>query len=144
MGVDTDAQRGTKLRREHQEEPRRHDVLWFADGNVVLATDKYLFKVYKGLLSMHSSVFKDMFELPNVGESSDGQSDGVLVQEMYEGVPLVTLVGDKGEDVACLLRALFEHQYVFITQLYGLYQLSSEATTIVTMPIPPSTSSLLS
>ncbi len=43
--------------------PKRHDVLWIPDGNVVLATDSFLFKVHKGVLSMQSSVFKDMFDL---------------------------------------------------------------------------------
>ncbi|KLO16676.1 hypothetical protein SCHPADRAFT_202954 [Schizopora paradoxa] len=30
---------------------------------------------------------------------------------MYEGLPLVTLVGDDGEDVAHLLRAVYEPRY---------------------------------
>ncbi|KLO06116.1 hypothetical protein SCHPADRAFT_1002517 [Schizopora paradoxa] len=111
MDVQMQDERGSKRRREDQDEPQRHDILWFPDGNVVLATDKYLFKVYKGLLSMHSSVFKGMFELPNVGGAIGGQNTGGVVQEEYEGVPLITLVGDKGEDVAHLLRALYERRY---------------------------------
>ncbi|KLO06114.1 hypothetical protein SCHPADRAFT_946356 [Schizopora paradoxa] len=105
MNVETEEDRRGKRRREDQDEPQRHEVLWFTDGNVVLATDKYLFKVFKGILSMLSAVFRDMFEL---GESSGGES---VVQEMYEGVPLVTLVDDQGEDVAHLLRALYDHRY---------------------------------
>ena len=112
MNVETEEDRGGKRRREDQDEPQRHDVMWFPDGNVVLATDKYLFKVFKGVLSMHSSVFKDMFELV---ESSDRQADGDSVQEMYDGVPLVTLVGDEGEDVAHLLRALYDHRCVYMS-----------------------------
>ncbi len=82
--------------------PKPHDFLWFPEGNVILAADPYLFKVHKSFLSMHSSVFRDMFELPNVGDSIvDGQSVAVTSSEseLYEGLPLVTLVGDKGEDV---------------------------------------------
>jgi len=30
---------------------------------------------------------------------------------MYEGLPLVRLVEEKGEDLACLLRAVHDHQY---------------------------------
>lgn len=112
MNVETEGERGYKRRREDKDEPQRHDILWFSDGNVVLATDKYLFKVYKGLLSMHSSVFRDMFELPNVGGSSAGDDGCGTGQEMYDGVPLVTLVGDEGEDVAHLLQAIYDHRYV--------------------------------
>ncbi|KLO06118.1 hypothetical protein SCHPADRAFT_861672 [Schizopora paradoxa] len=111
MDDETEDGRDSKRRREEKDEPQRHDILWFSDGNVVLATDKYLFKVYKGLLSMHSSVFRDMFELPNVGRSSAGDIDDGSAQEMYEGVPLITLAGDKGEDVVHLLRALYDHRY---------------------------------
>ena len=71
-----ESQREHKRRREENTEPeapQRHDILWFPDGNVVLATDAYLFKVYKGLLSMKSSVFRDMFE---AAEPPPGYSDG--------------------------------------------------------------------
>ncbi|KLO06812.1 hypothetical protein SCHPADRAFT_1002099 [Schizopora paradoxa] len=97
--------------------PERHDILWFPDGNVVLQTDTYLFRVHKSVLSLHSSVFKDMFELPTV---EDGASDEIMaddtagmkaLEETYEGVPLVALVGDKGEDVAHLLRTVYDHGY---------------------------------
>ncbi|KLO08385.1 hypothetical protein SCHPADRAFT_944478 [Schizopora paradoxa] len=93
--------------------PKPHDFLWFPDGNVVLATDTYLFKVHKSLLAVHSSVFRDMFELPNVGHADPmpGQGGAGLALETYEGVPMVTMVGDKGEDVAHLLRAVFEPNY---------------------------------
>lgn len=113
MDVDVEeVQRGNERRREHQGAPQPHDVLWFPDGNVVLATDVYLFKVYKGILSMHSSVFRDMFELPNVGGNGDGHIGGGMAPDSYDGLPLVTMVGDKGEDVVHLLRAVYEHQCV--------------------------------
>jgi len=35
---------------------------WFDDGNVILMSPDLAFKVYKGLLSQHSSVFRDMLE----------------------------------------------------------------------------------
>lgn len=78
---------------ESQKTPKPHDFLWFPDGSVVLATDLYLFKVHKSLLSLHSSVFKDMFEPPNMDESvAEGIGAGEA-QEMYDGLPLVTLIG---------------------------------------------------
>lgn len=93
--------------------PKPHDILWFSDGSVVLATDLYLFKVHKGVLSLHSSVFKDMFELPSIMDG--GVAGGIGTgegQEMHEGLPLVTLAGDKGEDVVHLLRRVYDSQWV--------------------------------
>ncbi len=90
--------------------PGPHNFLWYPDGNVVLATDSFLFKVHKSLLSQHSSVFRDMFELPNIDSSIANQSSAGMASESYEGLPLVTLVGDKGEDVAHLLRAVFDRE----------------------------------
>ncbi|KLO08394.1 hypothetical protein SCHPADRAFT_1000974 [Schizopora paradoxa] len=56
-----------------RDEPVRHDILWFLDGNVVLSTKIYLFRVHKSILSLHSSVFCDMFQL--VGEGSDEEKE---------------------------------------------------------------------
>ncbi|KLO16681.1 hypothetical protein SCHPADRAFT_994961 [Schizopora paradoxa] len=96
---------------EPSKSPTPHEVVWYSDGNVVLATDTYLFKVHKSLLSLHSSVFKDMFEPLNIdGSNEEGIWSGAA-QEMYEGLPVVTLVGDKGEDVVHLLRSVFEPRY---------------------------------
>ncbi len=86
--------------------PVRHDLLWFLDGNVVLATDSLLFRVHKSFLSLHSSVFKDMFDLPFVAPGD--VEDQNTAEVAYEGLPLVALAGDKGEDVAHLLRAAYE------------------------------------
>ncbi len=74
----------------------------------MLATDKFLFRVHMGVLSLHSSVFKDMFGLPTV----DGPIAGGMAPEMYGDLPLVTLVGDKGDDVVHLLRAAYERRCV--------------------------------
>ncbi len=86
--------------------------LWFPDGNVVLATNSLLFKVHKSILSLQSSVFKDMFDLPTVDGSHPVQGTVGIVPEMYDGLPLVTLVGDKGEDVAHLLGAVYKRRCV--------------------------------
>ncbi len=80
-----------------QKAPQPHDVLWLHDGNVVLATDSLLFKVHKTVLSLQSSVFRDMFELPTVvGTRTDADGGAGMMPELYEGLPVVTLVGDEG------------------------------------------------
>jgi len=99
--------------------PERHGVLWLPDGNVVLATDSLLFRVHKSVLSLHSSVFKDMFDLPF---TPAGNLDGNARQQLsataavtsceeYEGLPMVSLAGDKGKEVAHLLLAAYDRGY---------------------------------
>lgn len=132
---------------DHPNTPVPHDILWFPDGNVVLATDAYIFKVFKGILSMHSSVFRDMFELQTVNDSTAGRGgDGGIAPELYEGLilPLVTLVGDKGEDIAHLLRSIFDRECVFLPSFSELQSLTRHVpkdTITVTTTIRLSTSS---
>ena len=74
--------------------PRRHPQLWFEDGTVILSTPELLFKVYKGILSLNVTVFKEMFSLPQ-------PADGV---EMLDGIPVVHLQDD-GDDLVHFLSA---------------------------------------
>ncbi|KAH8828624.1 hypothetical protein DL96DRAFT_1012511 [Flagelloscypha sp. PMI_526] len=54
---------------------------WFDDGNLILqSNDGIRFKVYRGLLALHSTVFSDMFTLPQP-----------LNQELVESCPFVVL-----------------------------------------------------
>lgn len=109
MDVDSEDQNDT----EHEYEPKTpkpHEFLWFPDGNIVLATDTHLFKVHKSVLSLHSSVFKDMFDLPGAYGSTAGRSSAGVVPDLYEKLPVVTLAGDDGEDVAHLLRTVYERR----------------------------------
>jgi hypothetical protein len=41
----------------------RSDI-WFEDGNVILQTSDKMYRAHRGVLSMHSTVFKDMFGVP--------------------------------------------------------------------------------
>ncbi|KLO19249.1 hypothetical protein SCHPADRAFT_83283 [Schizopora paradoxa] len=93
--------------------PLPHKILWFYSGDVVLSTDKFLFKVHKEILSLHSTVFKDMFGIPVPDDSQIGEdkTSTETSQEMYQGLPLVELTGDKGEDVVHLLRTVYEQHY---------------------------------
>ena len=77
--------------------PERHGQLWFDDGNVVLLADNVAFKVHRSLLSRHSTVFKDLFELSQPSAALDEQLDGV---------PLVKL-HDSSHDLADLLDVIY-------------------------------------
>ena len=47
------------------ENPLTHDAeLWFPDGSIVLQAEAIYFKIYAGILSQASPVFRDMFSLP--------------------------------------------------------------------------------
>lgn len=76
------------------------------DGNVILFTDKTLYRVHKSVLASQSAFFKDMFSLP-APAAPDG-ADGV-----YDGVKTVKMVGDLDEDVGCLLTMLYDSRYVW-------------------------------
>ncbi|GJE90726.1 hypothetical protein PsYK624_068700 [Phanerochaete sordida] len=70
------------------------EELWYPDGTVVLQAGFMRFRVYKGVLSKHSSVFADMFAMPQPVEAG-----------AYEGCPLV-VIHDSEEDTRAFLHAL--------------------------------------
>ncbi|KLO13579.1 hypothetical protein SCHPADRAFT_355310 [Schizopora paradoxa] len=88
---------------------KRHDTLWFSDGNIVLSAvesstgDTIVFCIHKSSLARQSKVFESMFELPQGADTGDG------VVEAYGGLnlPLVR-VPDAAEDVEALLNALHD------------------------------------
>jgi hypothetical protein len=69
---------------------------WFDDGNIVLEAELTQFRVYRGILSAHSAIFKDMFAL--------AQSSG---EGYVEGCPVVHL-SDSAEDVRIVLEVLHD------------------------------------
>lgn len=76
----------------------RSDRVWFDDGNVVLQAEQTLFKVLKSIIAFHSTVFRDMFSIPQ--PPSEGEITG-------EGCPVVRL-SDTAVDVTIVLEALFQ------------------------------------
>ena len=83
----------------------KHAGLWFADGNIVLQTTSpsedeiHLFRCHKSVLSKHSVVFADMFEL--------GGYVCVRRSEEYDGVPVIS-IPDSSADVDALLGMLYD------------------------------------
>jgi hypothetical protein len=68
---------------------------WFDDGNIVLKVELSQFRVYRGFLSSHSVIFKDMFALAR----PCGEED-------VEGCPVVLL--DSAQDVRIILEVLHD------------------------------------
>ncbi|KAF7299353.1 BTB domain-containing protein [Mycena indigotica] len=100
---DDDAERPLKRHKpqhEHQEtnvtEIERSPDFWFDDGNIVLQAGPTQFRVAKSMLSRHSSVFRDMFSLPNPTSEST-----------VEGCPVVVLAGDTNTDWKHLLAVMY-------------------------------------
>ena len=90
----------------------RHPDLYFTDGDIVLAVKQTpkseddsstearlkhtLFRVHKFLLKHHSTVFANFFADANAAPT-----------EVYDGVPLAEMHGDKAEGFALLLSYLY-------------------------------------
>ncbi|KAJ7184640.1 hypothetical protein C8R46DRAFT_1064691, partial [Mycena filopes] len=74
--------------------PQRVDELWFDDGNLVIQAGDSLYRVYRGLLATHSSVFRDMLAFPQPVDS-----------ELVDGCPLVRLP-DPDVEVTPFLKAI--------------------------------------
>lgn len=79
---------------------------WLSDGNVIIQAESTQFRVHKSVLSMHSTVFCDMFMIP--------QPHGQLE---VEGCPIVHL-SDTAGDVDCLLRAFYGRSVSVSTSLF--------------------------
>ncbi len=79
---------------------RKRDLeFWYSDGNIILVARDVEFRVYKGLLADHSSVFRDMFSLPQ--PLTDAPSSSALEESTC---PVVNLY-DSPSDLRHVLRA---------------------------------------
>ncbi|KAF4615852.1 hypothetical protein D9613_012381 [Agrocybe pediades] len=86
-----------------EHELTRSKDLWFDDGNVVLQAEKTQFRVHRSVLSLHSSVFRDMFSAPLLhGDST------------VDGCPLV-IVQDTSMDWENILSVLYRGYQMYET-----------------------------
>lgn len=76
--------------------PHRIPDLWFEDGNVILQAEQSFFRVYTGILSARSTVFRDMFSFPQPE-----------TEDLMEGCPIIVL-HDSAEDVNYFLKAIYD------------------------------------
>ncbi|OCH84594.1 hypothetical protein OBBRIDRAFT_390244 [Obba rivulosa] len=97
---------------------KKDELLWFEDGNIILVADRGGFRLYRGVLSARSAVFRDLFCVPQPGDA-----------EIYEGCPVVRL-HDKQDELWYLLRVLFGYtkfpqtEHIEFRQLAALVRLS--------------------
>ncbi|THU75501.1 hypothetical protein K435DRAFT_974800 [Dendrothele bispora CBS 962.96] len=77
---------------------QRVEELWFEDGTLIIEARGTAFRVYAGLLSARSSVFRDMMSIPQP-ESSASHS-----------CPTVTL-HDSPQDLTHFFKAIMDSQY---------------------------------
>ncbi|KAM5544046.1 hypothetical protein V8D89_002232 [Ganoderma adspersum] len=80
---------------------KRDSEVWFEDGNVIVVAQDTAFRFHKSVVSLHSSVFRDLFSIPQP-ESLMGEE----VDEKFDGCPVVH-VSDTSYDFRELLRAIY-------------------------------------
>ncbi|KAJ7782683.1 hypothetical protein B0H16DRAFT_1297340 [Mycena metata] len=74
--------------------------IWYKDGSVVLQAHNTQFRVHWGLLSQHSTFFRDLEDLPQPPE-----------QPAVDGCPVIELPDDE-VDVEHLLKALYDPMFL--------------------------------
>ncbi|KAJ3522952.1 hypothetical protein NM688_g8800 [Phlebia brevispora] len=74
---------------------RKHDFLWYTDGNLAVLAEDTHFRLHEGILALHSDVFRDMLMLPRVD-----------LLETLDGCPVVRLT-DRASDLAVFFTALY-------------------------------------
>ncbi|KAK7042732.1 hypothetical protein R3P38DRAFT_3260686 [Favolaschia claudopus] len=84
---------------EH-ESLHRVEELWFPGATLVFQAESSLYRVYSGILSAQSSVFRDMLTFP---QPADDDSKG----DTFDGCPKIVL-HDKVGDVTAFFRAIFD------------------------------------
>ena len=77
--------------------PCRSAEFWFNDGNVILHVETTQFRVHRGVLSMHSEIFRGMFTVPQ---------PAVVEGDVVEGCSVVKLP-ERAMDWEFVLKALY-------------------------------------
>jgi hypothetical protein len=108
QGAPTDESASAKRRRIDEDDgPGKvtRSKVWFADGNLVIQAESTQFRVHGSVLSMHSSVLKDCFEIPQPTE-----------QETVEGCPLVHMP-DYAADLELVFPILYGNNPQWVLSL---------------------------
>jgi hypothetical protein len=81
------------------EDQRARSMYWFEDGNIVLQAEETLFRVHQSVLSLHSSIFKDTFAMPQPPSQEN---------KHVAGCPVIPL-SDTAEDITNLISLLYDN-----------------------------------
>ncbi|KAI0046528.1 hypothetical protein FA95DRAFT_1559987 [Auriscalpium vulgare] len=112
-GLERDFEEGVDTSADAALEFTRNDEFWLKDGTIVLVCAAVGFRVHQSVLSMHSTVFRDMFE-----HSSPGRD------EHFEECAVVRL-HDSADDMHHLLKTLYFRSYGQDKSKLGLPRLTS-------------------
>ncbi|PIL26644.1 hypothetical protein GSI_11269 [Ganoderma sinense ZZ0214-1] len=82
---------------------KRDSEIWFEDGNIVVVAQNTAFRFHKSVVSLHSSVFRDLFSIP---QPSSVPGEDLGVDETFDCCPVVH-VSDTSYDFRELLRAIY-------------------------------------
>ncbi|KJA19710.1 hypothetical protein HYPSUDRAFT_189651, partial [Hypholoma sublateritium FD-334 SS-4] len=77
---------------------RHSEKFWFDDGSVVLQVESTQFRVHRSILAKYSSVFDDLFKVPQ----PEGDESGWV-----DGCPTVYMYGDTTEDWDSVLSFIY-------------------------------------
>jgi hypothetical protein len=96
----------------------KRSVPWFDDGNIILEAEQTQFRINRRILSEHSVIFKDMFDL----SQPDGEGE-------VEGCPVVHL-SDRAEEVQHVLDALHHSNQYGLTHYLQAISLTISCSNI--------------
>ncbi|KAK7038485.1 BTB domain-containing protein [Favolaschia claudopus] len=78
---------------------QRVETLWFANGaDVVLQAGDKIFRVPRSILTARSPVFRDLLEIPAVGD------------KIMDGVPVIQL-SESAKEIEAFLKAIYDSSY---------------------------------
>ncbi|KAI0321607.1 hypothetical protein OF83DRAFT_1050985, partial [Amylostereum chailletii] len=95
----TDSELGTISPADSDKDTTPHPDFWFQDGSIILMCDPFGFRLHPSILSLHSTVFRDMF---SVGSPSG--------DETYDGCTVLRLQDD-ADDMYQTLKMLYFRTY---------------------------------
>ena len=81
--------------------PTRHRDLWFEDGDVVVKADALLFRLHRGVLSMHCEHFRSVLSVSSP-----------LKLEQYDDLALIVLQEAQAMDAVHFLKAMYLSAYL--------------------------------
>ncbi|KAM5544851.1 hypothetical protein V8D89_001749 [Ganoderma adspersum] len=85
----------------------RDSDVWYEDGNIVVIAQTTAFRFHKSVVSHHSSVFRDLFSVPQPSPPAvAGESEPGARAETFDGCAAVR-VSDTSYDFRELLRAIY-------------------------------------